>query len=146
MSVNSSLSLFLHTDLLPGAPLPSSCLFNLSHLERQTMQKYIHDSLATGIIRPSSSPISAGFFFMAKKDKALHPYIDYCGLNNITIKNEYPLPLISSAFESLQGATIFSILDLRNAYHLVRVKGGDEWKWLLTPPLATSNISLCLLV
>ena len=65
---------------------------------------------------------------MGKKDKTLHPCIDYRGLNNITVKNRYPLPLVSSAFELLQGATIFTKLDLRNAYHLVRIREGDEWK------------------
>ena len=63
-----------------------------------------------------------------EKDKILRPRIDYRGLNDITIKNRYPLPLLSSAFEPLQGATIFSKLDLRNAYHLVRIRKGDEWK------------------
>ncbi|XP_024908469.1 tricarboxylate transport protein, mitochondrial-like, partial [Cynoglossus semilaevis] len=57
------------------------------------------------------------------------------GLNNITIKNKYPLPLISSAFKSLQGATIFSKLDLQNAYHLVRIRKGDEWKTRFNTPL-----------
>ena len=65
---------------------------------------------------------------MAKKDKTLRPCIDYRGLNDVTVKNRYPLPLISSAFELLQGATIFTKLDLRNAYHLVRIREGDEWK------------------
>lgn len=65
---------------------------------------------------------------MSKKDKVLRPCIDYRGLNEVTVKNRYPLPLISSAFELLQGATIFSKLDLRNAYHLVRIREGDEWK------------------
>ncbi len=92
------------------------------------MEKYISDSLATGFIRPSSSPAGAGFFFVGKKDGSLRPCIDYRGLNSITVKNTYPLPLMSSAFERLQGATIFTKLDLRNAYHLVRIRKGDEWK------------------
>uniref|UniRef100_A0A669CQG4 Gypsy retrotransposon integrase-like protein 1 n=1 Tax=Oreochromis niloticus TaxID=8128 RepID=A0A669CQG4_ORENI len=92
------------------------------------MEKYITESLATGIIRASSSPIAVGFFFVEKKDKTLRPCIDFRGLNNITVKNKYPLPLLTSAFELLQGATIFSKLDLRNAYHLVRIWDGDEWK------------------
>ena len=99
------------------------------------MEEYIGDSLAAGIIRPSSSPAGAGFFFVEKKDKTLRPCIDYRGLNEITVKNRYPLPLISSAFELLQGSTIFSKLDLRNAYHLVRkVKEGDEWKTAFNTP------------
>ncbi|KAK2885165.1 hypothetical protein Q8A73_021639 [Channa argus] len=106
-------------DLQPGAPLPTGRLYNLSHPEREAMEKYIRESLQAGLIRPSSSPVAAGFFFVSKKDKTLRPCIDYRGLNNITVKNRYPLPLLNSAFESLQGATIFTKLDLRNAYHLV---------------------------
>ncbi|KAK7887257.1 hypothetical protein WMY93_026878 [Mugilogobius chulae] len=122
-------------DLLPGATLPSSRLYNLSRPEREAMEKYIKDSLAAGIIRPSSSPVGAGFFFVSKKDKTLRPCIDYRGLNNITIKNKYPLPLINSAFQPLHGATVFSKLDLRNAYHLVRIREGDEWKTAFNTPL-----------
>jgi len=121
-------------DLLPGAPLPTSRLYNLSRPEREAMERYISDSLASGIIRPSSSPLGAGFFFVDKKDKSLQPCIDFCGLN-ITVKNKYPLPLLNSAFEPLQGATIFSKLDLRNAYHLVRIRQGDEWKTAFNTPL-----------
>lgn len=122
-------------DLLPGASLPSSRLYNLSRPEHDTMEKYISDSLAAGIIRPSSSPVGAGFFFVTKKDQTLRPCIDYRGLNNITIKNKYPLPLLSSAFEPLHGAKIFTKLDLRNAYHLVRIRDGDEWKTAFNTPL-----------
>ena len=72
---------------------------------------------------------------MNKKDKSLRPCIDFRGLNNITIKNKYPLPLMSAAFDSLQGATVFTKLDLRNAYHLVRIRQGDEWKMAFNTPL-----------
>ncbi|MPV02328.1 hypothetical protein FVA96_24335, partial [Escherichia coli] len=98
------------------------------------MEDYINDSLSAGIIRPSSSPAGAGFFFVQKKDKTLRPCIDYRGLNDITVKNRYPLPLISSAFELLEGATVFTKLDLRNAYHLVRIREGDEWKRAFNTP------------
>uniref|UniRef100_A0A4W6G454 HAT C-terminal dimerisation domain-containing protein n=1 Tax=Lates calcarifer TaxID=8187 RepID=A0A4W6G454_LATCA len=86
------------------------------------MEKYIRESLAAGIIRSSSFPVGAGFFFVAKKDKTLRLCIDYRSLNNIAVRNKYPLPLITSAFQPLQGATISSKLDLRNAYHLVRIR------------------------
>ena len=115
-------------ELLPGAPLPKSRLYNLSEPEKNTMQKYISESLAAGIIRPSSSPVAAGFFFVSKKDGSLRPCIDYRQLNDITIKNRYPLPLLSSTFEPLAKAKIFTKLDLRCAYHLVRIRHGDEWK------------------
>ncbi len=72
---------------------------------------------------------------MKKKDGSLRPCIDYRGLNDITVKNRYPLPLMSSAFEILQGTKIFTKLDLRNAYHLVRIKEGDEWKTAFNTPV-----------
>lgn len=99
------------------------------------MEEYISNSLAAGLICPSSSPAGAGFFFVEKKDKSSRPCIDYQGLNDITVKNRYPLPLISSAFELLQGATIFTKLDLRNAYHLVRIREGEEWETAFNTPI-----------
>uniref|UniRef100_A0A8P4GPN0 Gypsy retrotransposon integrase-like protein 1 n=1 Tax=Dicentrarchus labrax TaxID=13489 RepID=A0A8P4GPN0_DICLA len=122
-------------ELLPGSTLPSSRLYNLSRPEHEAMEKYIGDSLAAGLIRPSSSPVGAGFFFVTKKDQSLRPCIDYRGLNDITIKNKYPLPLIDPAFEPLHKAKVFSKLDLRNAYHLVRIREGDEWKTAFNTPL-----------
>lgn len=115
-------------DLLPSALLPSSRLYSLTRSERDAMERYITESLAAGLICPSSSPVAAGFFFVAKKDTSLRLCIDYRGLNRITVKNKYPLPLLSSTFELLQGMTVFSKLDLRNAYHLVRISERDEWK------------------
>ncbi len=112
---------------------PKGRLYSLSAPEREAMEKYISDSLAAKIIRPSSSE-GAGFFFVEKKDGSLHPCVDYRGLNNITVKNTYPLPLMSSAFESLQGASFFTKLDLRNAYYLVRIREGGEWKTAFNTP------------
>ena len=82
----------------------------------------------------SSSPAGAGFFFMGKKDGTLRPYIDYRGINAMTVHNRYPLPLMDTAFELLQGATIFTKLGLKNAYHLVRIKEGDEWNTAFNTP------------
>ena len=121
-------------DLLPGSSPPRGRLYSLSSPEVKTMTDYIDSSLAAGLIRPSSSPAGAGFFFVDKKDKTLRPCIDYRGLNDITVKNRYPLPLISSAFELLKNANIFTKLDLRNAYHLVRIREGDEWKTAFNTP------------
>uniref|UniRef100_A0A3P9MQ90 Gypsy retrotransposon integrase-like protein 1 n=1 Tax=Oryzias latipes TaxID=8090 RepID=A0A3P9MQ90_ORYLA len=121
--------------LLQGATLPKGHLFNLSGPEKAAMESYIHEALSSGHIRPSSSPVGAGFFFVVKKDKTLRPCIDYRELNSITVKDKYSLPLISSVFDSVQGAQIFSKFDLRNAYHLVRIKEGDEWKTAFNTPL-----------
>ena len=120
--------------LKPGTSPPRGRLFSLSQPERDAMEKYLSESLAAGIIRPSSSSAGAGFFFVGKKDGSLRPCIDYRRMNEITGKNRYPLPLMNSAFDLLQGATIFTKLDLRNAYHLVRIKEGDEWKMAFNTP------------
>uniref|UniRef100_A0A8C7YHL6 ribonuclease H n=1 Tax=Oryzias sinensis TaxID=183150 RepID=A0A8C7YHL6_9TELE len=122
-------------ELLPGATLPKGHLYNLSGPEKTAMETYIHEALTSGHIRPSSSPVGAGFFFVEKKDKTLRPCIDYRELNLITVKDKYSHPLISSIFDSVQGAQVFSKLDLRNAYHLVRIKEGDEWKTAFNTPL-----------
>ena len=99
------------------------------------MEKYIQESIAAGMIRPSSSPLGAGFFFVSKKDKFLCPCIDYRGFNAITGKNKYPLPPLNSAFHSLHQCTVFTKLDLHNAYHLVRILEEDEWKMAFNTPL-----------
>ena len=98
------------------------------------METCINDSLAAGIIRPFSPQARVGFFFVGKKDGSLRPCIDYRGLNDITVKNCYPLPLISSAFEQLKGASIFTKLDLRYAYHLARIWERDEWNTPFNTP------------
>lgn len=82
-------------DLIPGASLPKGRLYSISTPAKKAMKEYIEDSLKSGLIRPSSSPAGAGFFFVKKKDESLQPRIDYNHLNDITIKNRYPLPLMS---------------------------------------------------
>uniref|UniRef100_A0A8K9UM86 Gypsy retrotransposon integrase-like protein 1 n=1 Tax=Oncorhynchus mykiss TaxID=8022 RepID=A0A8K9UM86_ONCMY len=110
-------------DLLPGTTPPRGRLYSLSAPERKALEDYL------------SVALDAVFFFVKKKDGSLRPCIDYRGLNDITVKNRYPLPLMSSAFEILQGARFFTKLDLRNAYHLVRIREGDEWKTAFNTPL-----------
>lgn len=93
------------------------------------MEKYIEEALAAGYIHPSTSPAAAGFFFEGKKDGGLRPWIDYRGLNAINaIRYPYPLLLLLATLEQLPLAKIFTKLDLRNMYNLIRIKEGDEWK------------------
>ncbi len=115
-------------NLLPNAMPPKSKVYPLSRTESQAMEEYIEEALSSGFIRSSTSPAAAGFFFVEKKDGGLRPCIDYRGLNNVTRKFRYPLPLVPSALEQLREATIYTKLDLRSAYNLIRIKEGDEWK------------------
>ncbi|XP_036842776.1 uncharacterized protein K02A2.6-like [Oncorhynchus mykiss] len=96
--------------------------WRLSGLETKAM--YIEDSLAAGGIRPSASSAGSGFFSV-KKDKTLHQWNNYWGLNEIIVKKCYTLPLLTLAFEPLQEATIFSKLDLRKTYHLLQIWDGE---------------------
>ncbi len=107
---------------------PRGRIFPLSQPESRAMNHYIQEELAKGFIRPSTSPASAGFFFVKKKGGDLRPCIDYRGLNEITVKFRYPLPLVPSALEQLRSAQFFTKLDLRCAYNLIRIREGDEWK------------------
>ncbi|CAJ0937392.1 unnamed protein product [Ranitomeya imitator] len=115
-------------DLLPGAEPPRGRVYPLSLPETEAMSQYIQENLARGFIRKSVSPAGARFFFVQKKTGDLRPCIDYRGLNAITVKNKYPLPLISELFDRLRGARVFTKLDLRGAYNLIRIREGDKWK------------------
>ncbi len=81
-----------------------------------------------GFIRPFTSPAGAAIFFVKKKDGTLRPCVDYRDLNALTIKNRYPLPLISELLDRLHQARYFIKIDLRGAYNLIRIKLGEEWK------------------
>ncbi|XDV53693.1 hypothetical protein PO909_022129 [Leuciscus waleckii] len=115
-------------DLLPGAVPSRGRVYPLSQPETDAMRSYIDEQLSKGFITPSTSPASAGFFFVKKKDGGLRPCIDYRSLNEITVKYRYPLPLVPAALEMLRTAKYFTKLDLRNAYNLIRIREGDEWK------------------
>jgi hypothetical protein len=111
-------------NLQVNAALPRSHVYPLSQEETAAMETYVTESLGQRYIRHSTSPISSSFFFVKKKEGGLRPYIDYRGLNSITVGFSYPLPLIATAVESFHGAQFFTILDLRSVY----IWEGDEWK------------------
>uniref|UniRef100_A0A3B1IBQ3 Gypsy retrotransposon integrase-like protein 1 n=1 Tax=Astyanax mexicanus TaxID=7994 RepID=A0A3B1IBQ3_ASTMX len=115
-------------ELLPDTCPPKSRIYPLSQPETIALESYIDEALKLGYIRPSTSPAAAGFFFVEKKDGGLRPCIDYRGLNAVTVKYRYPLPLVPAALEQLRHAKIFTKLDLRSAYNLIRIRKGDEWK------------------
>jgi hypothetical protein len=114
--------------LQPGKDPPWGPIYNLSPTELEVVWEYIEENLANGFIQHSRSPASAPIFFVKKKDGLLRLVVDYRGLNKVTIRNKYALPLISSLLERLSGAKFFTKLDLRGVYNLVRIRPGDEWK------------------
>ena len=115
-------------ELEPGANLPCSRIYALTEKENEHLKDYLQKYLANGFIRPSQSPVSSPLFFVPKREGDLRTCIDYRAINRITVKNRYPLPLISVLLDQVKGAQIYTKLDLRGAYHLIRVREGDEWK------------------
>lgn len=111
-----------------GKSPPFGPLYQLSEKELKVLKEYIDDNLEKGFIRPSTSPAGSPVLFVPKKDGSLRLCVDYRALNQITIKDRYALPLIHELHDRFQGATIFSKLDLRGAYNLIRIKAGEEWK------------------
>jgi hypothetical protein len=107
---------------------PQLGLYNLSQRELQVLREYLDAALKKGWIRASKSPSAAPILFVLKKDGGDRLCVDYRGLNKVTIKNRYPLPLISELLDRLGHAKVFTKLDLRDAYHRLRIKEGDEWK------------------
>ncbi len=115
-------------DLLPGRIPKSGPIYNMSHDELAAIREYLKSALEKKWIRPSSSQIGSPVLFVKKADGSLRLCVDYRGLNEVTIKNNYPLPLLSETLERFAHAKHFTKIDIRNAYHRIRVREGDEWK------------------
>jgi hypothetical protein len=93
--------------------------------ELKELKTQLQELLDKGFIRPSVSPWGAPIHFLKKKDRTMRMCIDYRELNKITIKNKYPLPRINDLFDQLQGAEIFSKIDLRLGYHQLKIRKED---------------------
>jgi len=114
-------------ELIPGAEPKSSKVYPLSPVEQKELDSFLEENLCTGRIRPSKSPMAAPVFFIKKKDGSLQLVQDYRALNSMTVKNKYPLPLISELVSQLRRARYFTKLDVRWGFNNVRIKPGDEW-------------------
>ena len=125
-------------------PLPWGPLYGMSREELIVLRKTLTELLDKNFIRASSSSASAPVLFVRKPGGGLRFCVDYRGLNAITRKDRYPLPLINETLRSLSKAKWFTKLDVISAFHKIRVREGDEWKtafrtryglfeWLVTP-------------
>ena len=112
----------LDITLLPDSAPPWGPIYSMSAPENIEMKRYLKAYLANGFIRPSKSPAAAPVMFVKRPDGKLRLVVDYRGLNKVTVKNRFPLPLIPEMLDRLHLAKVFTKIDLRNAYHQVRVK------------------------
>lgn len=115
-------------ELEDGKTPPFGPLYSLSQNERAELFDYIEKNLKKGFIRRSTSPAASPILFVRKKNGQLRLCVDYRALNAITKKNRYPLPLIQDLLDRVQGCTVFTLIDLKNAFNLIRIRDGDEWK------------------
>ena len=113
-------------DLEDGKQPPYGSIYSLSPMKLETLKTYIKTYLKTRFIRPFKSPAGGLILFDKKSDSSLRLCIDYWGLNNLTIKNRYLLPLIGESLDRLGRAKRFTQLDLTSAYHQMRIKESDE--------------------
>ena len=109
-------------------------VYPLSREEREEVREFVKEQLRKGYIRPSKSSQMVLVFFVGKKDGKKRMVQDYRYLNEWTIKNNYPLPLISNVLENIETKKLFTKMDLRWGYNNVRIKEGDEWKAAFTMP------------
>lgn len=115
-------------ELKPGSEPFRSKIYPLSPNEQKELDAFLEENLKTGRIRPSKSPMASPVFFVKKKDGTLRLVQDYRKLNDMTIKNSYPLPLMTDIISKLRKAKYFTKLDVRWGFNNVRIKHGDEWK------------------
>jgi hypothetical protein len=114
--------------LKEGFTPPFGPIYSLSQRELEALKKWLEENLSKGFIRASSSPASAPILFVKKGDGSLRLCVDYRGLNERTMKNYYPLPLLHETLLRLQKAKYSTKLDIRGAYNLVRMAEGEYWK------------------
>ena len=103
-------------DLVPGTAPIAKRPYRMAASELAELKKQLEELQRIGFIRPSSSPWGAPVLFVKKKDGSMRLCVDYRALNEVTIKNKYPLPRIDDLFDQLKGAKYFSKIDLRSGY------------------------------
>ena len=108
-----------------GRKPPSKAPYRMSPKELEELKKQLNELLKKGFIKPSQSPFGAPVLFVKKKSGEMRLCVDYRALNEITVKNKYPLPRVEDLIDQLKGAKVFSKIDLRSGYHQIRIDEKD---------------------
>jgi hypothetical protein len=109
-------------DLLPGTAPISKRPYRMSLEELKELKKHLTESQEAGYIHLSSSPWGASVLFVQKKDGSQRICVDYRSLNDVTMKNKYPLPRIEDLFDQMRDTRVFSKIDLRSRYHQMKIR------------------------
>jgi len=129
-------------DLKEIFKLQKGRIYPLSKNEREEIQNFIEDQLRKGYIRPSKSPQTSLVFFVGKKDGSKWIVMDYYNLNNQTVKNNYPLPLITELIDNIGSKKVFTKMDLRWGFNNMRIKEGDKWKRAFTTYIGSFKLTV----
>lgn len=113
-------------NLIDNKQLSYYLVYSLRLMELETLRTYIKINLANGFIKPSKLLTSAPIIFFHKKDDSFQLYVNYQDLNNLTIKNQYPLPLIGKSLNYLGYTKCFIHLNLTNVYHQIQIQESDK--------------------
>jgi hypothetical protein len=112
-------------ELVPGTAPIFKRPYRMATNQLAELKEQLQELLDKGYVHPSSSPWGEPIFFVPKKDGTQRMCVDYRSLNEVTIKNKYPLPRIDDLFDQLKGACIFSKIDLRSGYHQLKIRATD---------------------
>jgi hypothetical protein len=119
-------------ELIPGTAPIAQRAYRMNPQELEELKRQLADMLSKGLICPSVSPWGSPVLFVDKRDGTIRLCVDYRKRNEVTIKNKYPLPKIEDLFDQLNGAKVFSKIDLHTGYHQLKVRESDIPKTAFT--------------